>query len=333
MLLLGVACLREDNVSQEADVNDNYTLHIGAGKVTDGEGGQALPATLTVMKLAAREQFAEPVAMTADKPLSDKSPLRFSEITFGFVQQDTTYTCTLRDTHLQREIAFSMTKCTDVSTEAQVNKKNHQQSRMWLNVCKQALSIQSCEEKTFDKKNNLPHTIKVDCHHSGAGLFVGYYEGEEDTAATARDMMSHYALGTPRITASCCTDTVESGDFVAATKYMLGKNIRCEKDSNNKVALVFPSANTRSGDLSAYQQIALRDNIGTRAYVYVGLTKPDSGSLAIITIEKIRTEDSEPARSIYNAYFTDDKGAIKKHVKVDQYGAGEKVILDDYQLQ
>jgi len=117
MLLLSVACLQEANVSQEASDEGDYTLRLSEGQVEMHEGNSKFKATLTAAQLKKREGFRSAVQIEAGSARQNKSPLSFTTLVFNFTQRGTAYTCTMNNTRLQREIAFSTDACLEIVTQ------------------------------------------------------------------------------------------------------------------------------------------------------------------------------------------------------------------------
>ena len=135
MLLLNVACLQEANVSQEASGGSDYTLHLSEGQVEKHEVNSRFEATLTAAQLQEREGFGSAVQIERGSARHDKSPLQFAELRFSFTQRDTAYTCTLHNTLLQREIAFSMSACREITAiKTQTHDQNTASSSINLTI-------------------------------------------------------------------------------------------------------------------------------------------------------------------------------------------------------
>ena len=141
VLLLNVACLHEASVSQQASDGSGYTLHLSEGRVETHEGNSKLKARLMTAKLAAREGLASNVQIVAGSARRDKSPLQFAELAFSFARQGTAYACTLTDTRLQREIAFSTDACLSREIATQTHDQNATSSSINLKIKLTNLSI------------------------------------------------------------------------------------------------------------------------------------------------------------------------------------------------
>lgn len=134
VLLLAVACLQEANVSQQASDGSGYTLRLSDGQVEMHEGNSKFKVRLTAAQLKAREGFGSAVQIEAGGARQDKSPLQFAELAFSFTRQGTTYVCTLVNTRLQREIAFSTDACPEPEIATQRHDQNTASGSINLNI-------------------------------------------------------------------------------------------------------------------------------------------------------------------------------------------------------
>lgn len=142
MLLLAVACLQEANVSQEASDEGDYSLRLSEGQVEMHDGNSRFKATLTTAQLQEREGFGSAVQIEAGSAHHDKSPLQFATLAFNFTQRSTAYACTLNNILLQREIAFSMSACQEITAiTTQKRDQNTTSSSIDLKIKLTSLSI------------------------------------------------------------------------------------------------------------------------------------------------------------------------------------------------
>ena len=143
-------------------------------------------------------------------------------------------------------------------------------------------------------------------------LVVGFYEKEQSGRYR---MEGDSAIGLP---------DKDMGSFKGASIFMERRGITC-KENNNKLSLIFPDSNHGHAD---YKTIGLNCNDGSKLHVDIGLNKKGGDKLAI-TIE----EKQESGGSVFHAFDTDDRGVIKKHVKVVGIGGTKEVMLNNFRKQ
>ena len=177
-----------------------------------------------------------------------------------------------------------------------------------------------CEKLLTKNADHTPygssHIIERDYKHkkSCVRLVVGTYgklqRHEMDNSPVAGGMFTQ----------------VRSGSFEAARSFMESRSITC-KESNSKLSLVFPDRNHGHAD---YETVGLQcgDNV-RELLVRIGLADENSDKLAITVVPR-REDEASP---VFHAFDTDNRGVIKKHVKVVGYGGVKEVMLDNYEKQ
>ena len=320
LLLAMTACLQNvDSTALDGGNGHSHFLELVAQPQVLKIDNEVLAsqATITEMTLADRQPSSAEQKLEASTSFNDAGPLKFSKIVFNFTVGDKKHECTLPkgedvgEIKLSQKIPFSLSACQCEGCD------NGSDPPPPLQNSPHSNSFSKCEKllthilRSYYVIGNYTITkiYKDDKSSCDRKLYIGWYE------SVARELMRASIENRNHVSTTSGAGLPSVGSFDAAVAFINKTGITCKRSGDEDLKLIFP-ASKEGKSIGEINLICPNSGADEKPeqYVRIGLSAADSNELLIT----IMSESSNG--TVYDAYDTNDKGQIIKHVQVDASG-------------